>query len=145
MRGLEFFGICFVGGIILIMFAALIADIILRVSKKSKQRPTAFPFGIFAKGMKDGLQRRCPSLPIDKFTPIITMPSQCCGKMLWQYDSGYPPENYFCDACGKRYIQKYSWEKREYMEELEISRERDLAALNEFFATDFWAAKNKGQ
>lgn len=95
MRGLEFFGICFVGGIALLILIALIGGIIWRGSNGSRKA--------FVARMRKEFQARHPNFKAECYNPIITEQSGCCQAMLWEVL--YRPPRYYCDKCGKENIK----------------------------------------
>lgn len=69
----------------------------------------------------------------ESFTPIVTLPSPCCKTMFW-LDNNPIGNGYFCGHCGKRYMKKYSYNLKKYLDELEyMPYEKTLSALNELY------------
>lgn len=95
MRGLEFWGVCFVGAIGLLMLINLVGGVIWRGAAGSRKT--------FVERMRKQFQERYPHFKPEKFTPVITEQSGCCRAMLWTVL--YNPPRYFCDKCGKENVK----------------------------------------
>lgn len=95
MRGLEFFGICFISGILSLMLVALICGAIMRVNGRSRKA--------FVARMRKEFQERHPDFKAECYNPIITERSGCCQVMLWEVL--YSPPRYYCDKCGKENVK----------------------------------------
>lgn len=138
MGPFVFFGICIGSSI-------LLAIVILYYSPFLRGAPYYTKQQRFISRAREELHKRFPFLPADQFFPRITQSSPCCRKMMWEYDNKFTLD-FFCNNCGKRYRKKYSYDTKEFLEELEhLPYERDLSALNEFWATDPWAANKINQ
>lgn len=126
MKGLAFFGTCFVVIMAAIVFFTFIGNVIWRLNRKQKQQR-------FVKRARADLRQRYPHVIDEYFTPILTLLSPCCKAMMWEYDNKFITD-YFCNNCGKRYRGYYNYEEKRFTRDLTyLEFERDLSVLDKWY------------